>query len=75
MKKISITISGKTYDINVDDAFANLLENAIKEDLNIEGNNSVKTLLEAYLKKNYECFKLKKKLTELLKKFEKSSFQ
>ena len=70
MKKISITISGKTYDINVDDAFAQQLENAIKEDLNIEGNNSIKALLEAYLKKNYKCFQMEKKISSIIKKLQ-----
>jgi len=72
MKKISITVAGKTYDINVDDAFAELLGKSLKKDLNMDGNNSVKTLLEAYLKKNYECFQMEKKLTDLLKKIESS---
>jgi len=72
MKKISITVAGKTYDINVDDAFAELLGESLKKDLNIDGNNSLKTLLEAYLKKNYECFQMEKKLTDLLKKIESS---
>jgi len=70
MKKISITVAGKTYDINVDDAFADLLRESLKKDLNMDGNNSVKTLLEAYLKKNYECFQMEKKITDLLKKIE-----
>jgi len=71
MKKISITVAGKTYDINVDNEFAALLEESIKKDLKIDGNNSVKNLLEAYLKKNYECFMMEKRLSELLKKIEK----
>ena len=70
MKKISITVAGKTYDINVDDNFADRLSKKLKDDLNIEGNNSVKTLLEAYLKKNYECFLMEEKIENLLKKLQ-----
>ncbi|WP_200762667.1 hypothetical protein [Nitrosophilus alvini] len=68
MKKISLTIAGKTYDINLDDAFAGKLLEELEKEFNLEGNNSVKTLLEAYLKKNYECFQSEKKLQELIKK-------
>ena len=70
MKKITISVAGKMYDINVDDAFADLLSESLKKDFNIDGNNSIKILLEAYLKKNYECFQTEKKLINLLKKVE-----
>lgn len=70
MKKISLKVAGKTYDINIEDRLAKRLLDAIKKDLNIEGNNSVKSLLEAYLKKNYELFLMQKRLDEILKRIE-----
>ncbi len=70
MKKISLTVAGKTYDINIEDMLADELKEAMSRDLNMDGNNSVKALLEAYLKKNYEYFLMEKKLLELLKKLD-----
>ncbi|WP_187647286.1 hypothetical protein [Nitrosophilus labii] len=70
MKKISVTVAGKTYDINIEDALADELIEAMSKDLNMDGNNSVKALLEAYLKKNFEYFLMEKKLHELLKKLD-----
>jgi len=70
MKKISLKVAGKTYDINIEDRLAKRLLDVIKKDLNIEGNNSVKSLLEAYLKKNYELFLMQKRLDEILKRIE-----
>ena len=70
MKRFSITVAGKKYDINIEDDIAKNLKESISKDLNIEGNNSIKDLLEAYLKKNYEVVLLEKKIDELLKKLD-----
>ncbi len=70
MRIIQIAVAGKTYEIKLEESVAAELKNAISQDLNLEGNNSVKSLLEAYLKKNYENFLLKKRLHELLQKLQ-----
>jgi hypothetical protein len=65
-KKITLTINGSRFDIDVEAKFAEYLEEQMTNDLNPEGNNSFKTLLQAYVRKNYELYALEKEMQALL---------
>jgi len=65
-KKVSLTINGSRYDIQLDDAFANYLIQQMTKDFNTEGNNDAKTLLYAYVRKNAELFKQEEEISKLL---------
>jgi len=67
-KKITLTINGSRFDIDVDATFAVFLEQQLEKDMNMEGNNSFKTLLQAYIRKNYELYNQERELSRLLKK-------
>ncbi|WP_345980302.1 hypothetical protein [Sulfurimonas sp. HSL3-2] len=69
-KKISITIGGKRFDLNIDDQFAPFLHKQMSVDLNVDGNNEVKKILEAYVRKTYELYTAEHKVEEILKKFD-----
>ena len=69
-KKVSLTVNGSRYDIQLDDAFANYLIKQMTKDFNTEGNNDAKTLLYAYVRKNAELFKEEEEISQLLKLLE-----
>ena len=43
-KKISLTINAKRYDIDIDEKFAPFLQQQMREDFNLNGNNDLKLL-------------------------------
>ena len=65
MKKITLTVNGSRFDIDVEAQFAAYLEQQIARDFNPGGNNNFKTLLQAYVRKNYELYELEKQLKAL----------
>ena len=67
-KKIGLYIAGRRFDVDLDDEFAIFLESEMEKDFNIEGNNELKTVMQAYVRKNYELFLQEKKHKELLQK-------
>ena len=67
-KKITLTINGSRFDIDLDDGFANYMEGELEASFNVHGNNDIKTLLQAYIKKNHELFESKQMLERSLKK-------
>ena len=67
-KKITLTINGSRFDIDLDDGFANYMEDELEASFNVHGNNDIKTLLQAYIKKNYELFEAKQMLHNTMKK-------
>ena len=69
-KKVSLTVNGSRYDIQLDDAFANYLIKQMAKDFNTEGNNDAKTLLYAYVRKNAELFKQEEEIGKLLNTLE-----
>jgi hypothetical protein len=69
-KKISLTINAKRYDIDIDEEFAPFLQKQMQEDFNIEGNNDLKLLLQAYVRKSYALYEDELKLQKLLKRLE-----
>lgn len=64
--KVSLTINAKRYDIDVEDDFAKFLVNGMKEDFNFEGNNDLKVLLQAYVRKSFALYEQEKQITLLL---------
>ncbi|MDF1879938.1 hypothetical protein JHD50_01250 [Sulfurimonas sp. MAG313] len=67
-KKITLTINSSRFDIDLEDGFASYIEKDLEEKFNVHGNNDIKTLLQAYVKKNYELFEAEQMLTNTLKK-------
>ncbi|MBC8238770.1 MAG: hypothetical protein H8E76_11135 [Helicobacteraceae bacterium] len=69
-KKIGLHIGGRRFDVDVDDEFAQFLERNMSKDFNIEGNNDLKLLLQAYVRKNHELYMQEKKLEKIIKKID-----
>ena len=65
-KKVSLTVNRSRFDIDLDDAFADYLLDQLEKDFKLDGNNDLKVLLQAYVKKNYELFEQEKKMNVLL---------
>jgi len=55
-KKITLTVNGSRFDIDLEEEFANYLMKQMKKDFNVDGNNELKKLLQAYVRKNHELF-------------------
>ena len=72
MKKLTISIAAKRYDISVSEEFASTFEKEIEETFT-KGNNDIKTLLSAYVKKSYEKFLLEKEIDSINEKLKKGS--
>ncbi|MDD3769059.1 hypothetical protein E0765_04505 [Sulfuricurvum sp. IAE1] len=66
--KVSLTINAKRYDIDVEDDFARFLIAAMKEDFHFEGNNDLKVLLQAYVRKNFALFEQEKQIARLIER-------
>lgn len=69
-KKLGLNIGGRRFDVDVEDNFALFLEKQMRKDFNVEGNNELKILLQAYVRKNHELFLQEQKINEITKKFE-----
>ena len=69
-KKIGLHIGGRRFDVNVEDRFANFLQKQMLEDFNMEGNNDIKILLQAYVRKNHDLYLQNQKVEEILEKIE-----
>jgi hypothetical protein len=69
-KKLGLHIGGRRFDVDVEDNFAPFLESHMSNDFNIDGNNDLKKMLHAYVKKTHELFLQEKKIEEILKKIE-----
>jgi hypothetical protein len=65
--KIGLKITGRMFDVDVDDKFASFLENQMEKDFNIDGNNDVKMLLRAYVRKTHTLYLQEEKMEEILK--------
>ncbi len=70
-KTFGLLIGTRRYEVKeVDDGFASYLENAMNEDFNLGGNNEITTLLQAYVRKNYEIYKQDEVIKQLYKKLD-----
>jgi hypothetical protein len=72
-KKIGLYIAGRRFDVDLDDEFAIFLESQMEKDFNIEGNNELKSVMKAYVRKNYELFTQEKKHRDIIQKIEESN--
>lgn len=68
--KISLTVNAKRYDIDIDEQFAPFLLEQMHEDFNLNGNNDLKLLLQAYIRKTYRLFEDRQQIDALLKRLE-----
>ncbi len=69
-KKIGLHIGGRRFDVDVEEKFAIFLEKQMQKDFNIEGNNDLKALLQAYVRKNHELYLQNQQIEEIVKKIE-----
>ncbi|WP_294966980.1 hypothetical protein [Sulfurimonas sp.] len=69
-KKIGLHIGGRRFDVDVEDDFAPFLEEEMVKDFNKKGNNDLKKMLHAYVKKTHELFLQEKEIERILKKTE-----
>ncbi|NCO01290.1 MAG: hypothetical protein GW906_05630 [Epsilonproteobacteria bacterium] len=69
-KKIGLHIGGRRFDVDVEENFALFLEKKMALDFNVGGNNDLKTLLQAYIRKNHELYQQEQTIELLLKKLE-----
>ena len=64
-KKIGLHIGGRRFDVDVEDEFAKFLKEKMAEEFNIEGNNDLKVLLQAYVRKTHELYIQEQKIKEI----------
>lgn len=69
-KKLGLYIAGRRFDVDIDEDFAPFLEQQMRKDFNIDGNNDLKVLLQAYVRKNHELYLQEKKIEEITKTLE-----
>ncbi len=72
-KKLGLHISGRPFNVEVEDEFGKFLESQMIQDFNFEGNNDPKSLLLAYVRKVHEIYIQEQKLEEILNKIEKET--
>ena len=68
--KIGLHIGGRRFDVDVEEKFARFLEMQMEKDFNMEGNNDLKALLQAYVRKNHELYVQNQQVEEILKKLD-----
>ena len=69
-KKIGLHLGGRRFDVDVEDKFANFLQKQMIKDFNMEGNNDIKILLQAYVRKNHDLYMQNQKIEDILAKME-----
>jgi len=67
-QKIGLHIGGRRFDVDVDDEFAPFLKDQMLKDFNVDGNNDLKKLLQAYVRKNHELYTQELEINNLIKK-------
>ncbi len=65
-KKVSLTVNRSRFNLELDDAFADYLLDQLEKDFKLDANNDIRLLLQAYVKKNLECFEQERKLAEVI---------
>ena len=69
-KKIGLIVGGRRFDVDIDDEFAPYLSSQMVKDFNIEGNNEIKVLLQAYIRKNYDLYSQEIKMQQIISECE-----
>ena len=72
MRTFTIKVEGKEYDIQVQEDFAHHIEEDLQKLFPPHNSLTIKELLQAYFTKSYECYRLEKKMENLLKKLPKN---
>jgi len=70
--KITLTLNAKRYDIDVEEDFARFLSEQMKQDFEFYGNNDIKLLLQAYVRKSFALYEQEKEITTLIDRFQNS---
>jgi len=65
MQKLTLLINGSAFEVTLADAYVEAFKDEIGKDLNLVEDNSIKTLLYAFMKKNYEVLELKKEIEKI----------
>jgi len=69
-KRLGLNIGGRRFDVDVEDSFAPFLKQQMKQDFNVEGNNELKILLQAYVRRSHDLFLQEQKIEEINNKLE-----
>lgn len=64
--QVSLTLNARRYDIDVEEDFSHFLNAKMKEDFGIDGNNDLKSLLHAYIRKNFALYEQEKQINTLI---------
>ncbi|MGA9045356.1 hypothetical protein [Sulfuricurvum sp.] len=64
--KVTLTLNAKRYDIDVEEDFARFLTEQMKHDFEFYGNNDLKLLLQAYVRKNFTLYQQEKQTLALI---------
>ncbi len=64
-KKLGIHVNGRRYDVDIEDDFALFLEKEISKDFNMDGNNNIKKVLSAYVRKTYALYTQEKEIQKI----------
>ena len=64
--KVTLTLNAKRYDIDVEDDFAQFLIEQMKQDFDFHGNNDLKLLLQAYVRKNFALYQQEQQIETLI---------
>jgi len=67
-KKIGLHIGGRRFDVDVEEKFAIFLEDQMAKDFNMDGNNDLKSILQAYVRKNHELYLQNEQIEQIIKK-------
>lgn len=68
MGTITLKFGGRRYDIALEDRYAQIEEECLKNIFHPDQDNDIKILLQAYLKQCHETYRMKEELETLLKK-------
>jgi hypothetical protein len=69
-KKIVLHITGRRFDVDVEEEFALFLEKEIEKDFDKEGNKTIKDLLQAYVRKTHALYQQNKKIEKMNQEIE-----
>lgn len=70
--KVTLTLNAKRYDIDVEEDFARFLTAQMREDFDVSGNNDIKLLLQAYVRKSFTLYEQEKQILQLIDSLQES---
>lgn len=71
--KISLRVAGRPFDVDVSEPFLTFLKQQMEKDFHVDGNNEVKTLLQAYVRQNHALFLQEEKMKSMMRKIEQQN--